>query len=256
MMCNELRWAVLAVGLISFGASARSSFAVPTVYFDRDDSTALMTSFPNSLAKFNQFTAALNSYGVDTIDNVLDHSPSDFPFQLVFRDNNGAGNITGPSGNVTGVISFNAPTYQIGSMALLEQEGAFQPTANTVFNFDQPINAFGLYVIQGGDAGNSNPTTFRFRNTVNNSSNDIMVQPLGPGWGENNVFFLGVIDENPFNQVEILETLEGPGVPAANSDGMLYDNIVAGTVPEPSSLALFIFGCAGALCRSARSRRC
>ena len=66
---------------------------------------------------------------------------------------------------------------------------------------------------------------------------------VGPGWGFNNVFFLGVHDTVPFNEVEIIETGDV-------ADGMLYDNIVAGFVPEPGSLVLMMLGGACALCRA------
>ena len=68
MMCNTLRLALLAVGLVSFSAWAQPGLGAPTVFFDRDDNTAFMTSFPNSQAKFNQFIATLNSFGVDDVD--------------------------------------------------------------------------------------------------------------------------------------------------------------------------------------------
>jgi hypothetical protein len=71
---------------------------------------------------------------------------------------------------------------------------------------------------------------------------------VGPGWGNNNVFFLGVTNTTPFNRVSILESGDA-------NDGMLYDNVVAGFVPEPSSLALVLIGGAGALLRKGRRRQ-
>ncbi len=237
MMCNSLRLAVLAVGLVSFSAEAQPGLAVPTVFFDRDDNTALMTSFPNSQAKFNEFTASLSSFGVDNIDTAAGFNPA-----LTF----GA---TGITANAQGTLAQAAPTFQIGAQALLELDAIGFPQVNTLFNFNTYIKSFGAFVIQGGDgANNNNPTTFRLRNTFANTFTDV-VQQVGPGWGENNVFFLGVTDTAPFNQVEILEA--GDAV-----DGMLYDNIIAGgAVPEPGSLVLMMLGGACALYRGIRFRR-
>jgi hypothetical protein len=134
----------------------------------------------------------------------------------------------------------------IGTQALLELDAAGAPQVDTVFTFNQYINAFGLYVIQGGDgANNNNPTTFRLKDTVANTFVDVPVQ-VGPGWGTDNAFFFGVTNTVSFNEVQILEATDA-------ADGMLYDNVVAGKVPEPASIMLMMFGGACALC--ARSRR-
>jgi hypothetical protein len=234
MMCNLVRLAVIAVSLVSFGAWARPGLGAPAVFFDRDDNTANMTSFPNSQAKFNQFTASLTAFGVDNIDSAVGINPT-----LVF----GA---TGITAATQGVLAQNAPGFQIGTQALLEGETAGFPQVNTMFSFNQYITAFGAFVIQGGDQGNNNPTTFRLRDTATNLFVDVPVQ-VGPGWGFQNIFFLGVNDTVPFNQVEIIETTDA-------ADGMLYDNIVAG-VPEPGSLALLMLGGACTVGRVARFRR-
>lgn len=237
MMCNALRLAVLAVGLVSFGAWARPSLAVPTVFFDRDDSTGFMSSYPNSLAKYNLFTSSLSTFAVDDVDTAVGVNPT-----LTFGG-------SGILAFTQGVLAQNAPGFQIGAQALLELDSAGFPQVNTMFTFNTYITSFGTYVIQGGDAANNNPTTFRLRDTATNAFVDVPVNPLGPGWGLDNAFFLGVTDTTPFNQVEILETTDF-------NDGMLLDNIVAGgAVPEPGSLVLLMLGGACALCRGARFRR-
>jgi hypothetical protein len=71
---------------------------------------------------------------------------------------------------------------------------------------------------------------------------------MGPGWGFDNAFFFGVHGTVPFDEVEIIETGD-------LSDGMLYDNIVAGFVPEPGSIALLMLGGVCALCRRGRCHR-
>jgi PEP-CTERM motif len=232
MMRNKLCLAVLAVGLISISVSARPGLAVPAVFFDRDDPTTFMTSFPNSQAKFNQFTAALGSFGVDNIDTAVGPNPI-----LVFGG-------TGITATTQGVLAQSAPGFQIGSQALLELDAVGAAQVHTLFTFNQYITAFGAYVIQGGDGTNNNPTTFRLRDTATNASVDVPVQ-VGPGWGADNAFFLGVIDSVPFNEVSIIESTDF-------SDGILYDNIVAGNIPEPGSLALLMLGGACALWPRAR----
>jgi hypothetical protein len=62
---------------------------------------------------------------------------------------------------------------------------------------------------------------------------------VGPGWGFDNVFFFGITDTNPFNQVTIIENNSAGG---DIFDGMLYDNIVIRAIPEPSSLAMMTLG--------------
>jgi hypothetical protein len=232
MMCNSWRFTLLAVGFVSFSAWVERGMAAPTVFFSRDDLTANVTSFPNSQAKFNRFTASLNSFGVDDIE---DSNPT-----LEF----GA---TGITAATQGVFPFNAVGFQIDDRALLEAETFGAPQVNTVFTFNQYITAFGAFVIQGGDLGNNNPTTFRLRDTATDLFVDVPVQ-VGPGWDLQNIFFLGVHDTVPFDEVEIIETVDA-------TDGMLYDNLVAGFVPEPGSFVLVMLGGACAVCRQRRLRR-
>ncbi|MGD9632792.1 MAG: PEP-CTERM sorting domain-containing protein [Pirellulales bacterium] len=236
MKCNSIRLALLALGIVSLCASARPSMAAPAVFFDRDDNTALMTSFPKSQAEFDKFTATLSSFGMNDVDTAVGFNPT-----LSFGS-------TGITATVQGVLAQAAPTFQIGAQALLEADVVGFPQVNTTFDFNTYIKSFGLFVIQGGDQANNNPITFRLKNTSTNSFTDVPVQ-VGPGWGDNNVFFLGVTDTAPFNQVEIIEA--GDFV-----DGMLYDNIVAGgAVPEPGSLLLVVLGGAGMLMRARGFRR-
>lgn len=235
MMCNSIRLTLLAVGLVSFSALAETGSAADPVSFRRDNSTFFMTSFPNSQQGFDRFTNSLGSFGIDNVDTAIGVNPT-----LSF----GAIGITATT---QGVLAQAAPGFQIGAQALLELEAVGLGQVNTMFTFNQYINAFGIFVIQGGDSGNSNPTTFRLRDTATNLFDDVTVQ-VGPEWGTSNVFFLGVHGATPFDEVEIIETGD-------LADGMLYDNIVAGFVPEPGSLGLLTLGAACALCRARRFRR-
>jgi hypothetical protein len=234
MKYSSLRLTLLALGLVSISAWAQQSFAAPAVYFGRDDSTTFMTSFPTSQATFNAFTGALTSFGVDTIDTAVGQNPT-----LTF----GA---TGITATANGTLAQVAPGFQIGAQALIELDAVGAPQVNTVFSFNKLINAFGAYVIQGGDGQNNNPTTFRLRNTNTNTFVDVPIQ-VGPNWGTDNAFFVGLIDAAPFNEVSLLETGDA-------ADGMLYDNVVAG-VPEPSTLVLLAVGGIAVLGRTISSRR-
>jgi hypothetical protein len=76
-----------------------------------------------------------------------------------------------------------------------------------------------------------------------------VVVPIGPNWGTNNVFFLGVTDTVPFDRVQIVETGDA-------TDGTLYDNVLAGfAIPEPGSVVLIVLGGACAVGRAIRFRR-
>jgi hypothetical protein len=228
---------LVATALPSLILAAPSAFSAgPYVFFGRDDSSTFGTSFPNSLAEFNHFTAHLTSFGVETADALVGVNPP-----LTF----GA---TGITAATQGVLAQNAPGFQIGAQALLELDAAAPGQVDTMFTFNQPITAFGLYVIQAGDSANNNPITFRLENTITPSIKDVLVQ-FGPGWGADNFAFVGLGDTDPFNKVTLIETGD-------LADGTLYDNPTAGLlVPEPSSLALLAIGAAAAMCAAMRRRR-
>lgn len=241
MKCSTYRLAAMAVGFVSFSVLAASSFSAPVVFFDRDDTTQFMTptKYPNSEAKFNQFTALISPGGLDPIDG---DTPGANPV-LTF----GGSGITAAS---QGVIANNNPGFEIGSQSLVETDAAVAnaPAVDTVFVFNQHITAFGTYVLQGGDGANSNPTNFRLTDTDTNYSVDVPIQ-MGPGWGFDNAFFVGIANAIPFNKVSILESTDA-------ADGMLYDNIVAGHfIPEPTALVLLTLGGALAAGGSSRNRR-
>lgn len=221
MKWTKFRSALWAAAIASIGAYAQPTLGAITTILDRDDPSVFMTSYPNSQAAFNTFTGSLPYYGVAAIDGV----PAGLNPTITFTGSS----ITATTQNV---LSQGAPGFQIGTQALLEYDAAGGPQGDTVFTFNEQINAFGLYLIQGGDgANNSNLIRFRLQNTVTNSSVDVPIQ-AGPNWGVDNVLFFGVTDTTSFNQVTIVESNDLP-------DGTLYDNIVAGRlVPEPSTLAL------------------
>src|SRR5262245_27496036 len=225
-----LRSACILLGFLF--ASAQSVVGAATVYFDRNNSTSGLTSYPTSQPMFTQFTASLSPYGVATVENATAGVPNP---PLTFHGST----ITAAT---QGVLPVQAAGFQIGTQALLELDAAGPGQFDTVLTFDQYITGFGLYVIQGGDSQNNNPTTFRLRDTATNAFVDVPIQ-IGPGWGGDNAFFLGIGNTFPFNQVTILESVD-------TNDGTLYDNIVAGNVvPEPPSGALLVIGLIACIAR-------
>lgn len=257
MKRNTMRLTALAVALLSLSALALSSVAAPIVYFDRDDS--VFGGFPNSQAKFNQFTSALYSFGVETVEGIdTVNPPFGFDPTLVF----GPTGITATTLSTTTAVQAPFPGFSIGSKMLVENDALSLfnpqapqlPQADTVFRLNQPVTAFGLYLLQAGDEGippsptnNNNLIIVRLTNTVAGTSVFVPVQ-FGPGWGFNNIAFLGLTDTAPFNQVSLLETTD-------LTDGMTYDNLVAGNVPEPASVALVVLSAVFGLCQGIRSRR-
>jgi hypothetical protein len=249
MLCQKSRLTSATVGLITCVALAAQSLAAPTVLRGHDNNMGSVEPHPNALAKFNEFVGSLASYGVDDLEDL---SPT-----LEF----GA---TGITATVSGATPFFNGGFGIGAASLIENDslplefGGSSDPVNTVFNFNQRITAFGLFVIQGGDMDavapiepnhNNNPTTFLLRDTVNNLEQSVVVQ-IGPDWGFYNVLFVGLKSPGfAFNQVQLLETGDF-------ADGMLYDNVVAGFVPEPTSLALLLMGGVFGLLPGRRLRRC
>ena len=257
MKCSPLRLAVLALGLVLLSALARPILADPVVYFGWDNNNGNIVPHPNSDAAFNQFLATLSSYGVEPVDAIDTSTPLipgvnvAFNPTLVFRTTpTGTGSPTGITATTDGVFATDGTPSQnlaIGTKSISETDTIFPPpTVNTSFHLSEPVTAFGLYVMQAGDAAN-NPITFQLSNTVTGTSTDVVVN-VGPSWGDHNIFFVGFGYAVPFNQVTLLEAVDG-------GDGMVYDNIVAGTfVPEPGSFALLSLGLA-CVCGARRTRR-
>ena len=215
MKCHCARLALVAIAIVSLSTWVRPSLGAPTVFFARD---AAIGAPVNSQAKFNHFTTGLASFGVNNIESAAGFNPT-----LTFGS-------TGITAATNGVLAQAAPGFVIGLQGLLELDAVGFGQIDTSFTFNQHITAFGVFVTQGGDGANNNPTTFRLTDTSASTFVDVPIQ-VGPGWNPTNVFFLGVADTVPFDKVTIIESVDF-------NDGMLYDNVVAGFVPEPSTFVL------------------
>ncbi len=258
MKCNTLRLAVLAVCLVSLSALARPSWADPVVTFGWDHTDGDISPRPNADAAFNQFLASLASYGIEPVDGIdtpIELFPGSgihaaFDPTLVFRTGPaGTGSPTGITATTSGMFATDGTPFQnfaIGTKSISETDGLdpSQPV-DSVFQLSEPVTAFGLYVMGGGDAL-LNTLTVQLSNTITSYSVDVPAINLGPASGDHNIFFLGVSNAIPFNKVTFLESND--------FDGMTYDNIVAGNIPEPGSFVLLSLGGACA-CLVRRTRR-
>lgn len=234
-----MRWDLYRVALVvaasaSLMALGRPASAAPRVFFGRD---ASVSSMPRSELAFHKFTNLLTSFGVDDVETDVGPNPTlDFGAVGILADTVGVMAQTDPGLGIA-----------IDSQSLLELDAVGAPQVNTTFAFRQYITAFGIHVIDGGDNANNNPTTFRLRDTATNVFTDITLQ-VGPGRPFGNVYFFGVMDTVPFDEVTVIESIDA-------NDGQLYDNIVAGFVPEPSTLALMSVAGAFVFRRASRMRR-
>jgi hypothetical protein len=209
-----------------------------------------ITPRPNADGAFTAFTHTLGPYGVETLENIDTLSGMipgvAFDPNLTFLDGNGTGSNTIVTGKATGVFvtpGTSAQNYAIGFQSMPETDANFPGQVNTVFTLDQPVTAFGLYVMQAGDATNHTQMTFQLSNSATNSTVDHYTFDVGPGFQSHNIFFLGLATASPFDQVTILEHALDVGGVDDLSDGMVYDNIVAGHyVPEPGSFVLLSLG--------------
>lgn len=258
MMCNTLRLALLAIGLVSFSAWAQPSLGAPTIFFGLDNNSGDIVPHPNSDAEFNRFLTYLVSYGVEPVDGIDTNTPLipgvnvAFDPTLVFRTNpNGTGSTTGITAQASGVFATDGTPFQnlaIGTKSISETDTIFPPpTVNTSFEFNQPVTAFGLYLMQAGDTV-QNTITFQLENTSTSATASVPVV-AGPNWGDRSIFFLGIGSDFPFNKVTLLESVDG-------ADGQVYDHFVAGRfIPEPGSFALLSLGGA-CICVLGRKRVC
>jgi hypothetical protein len=204
----------LALTALPAGAFAQVTF------FGSDSPRGSMT---NSTTARNAFHAALNSFGVDNIESHPSFSTSP---TLVF----GATGITATTPAAMLVADFTGQSFNYaasGVKALLEVEGL-----SDQFVLSAPVNGFGFFVAQSGDLTNVNTISLLLENTITLDSEVIPIGTFGPGRSDDNIFYFGVITNDQFNRITVVESFDG--------DGTLYDDVAVGfaAVPEPGSIAL------------------
>jgi hypothetical protein len=213
MQRNIVHLAALAVTLASATVLALPCLAAPVVYFGRDNNSGDIAPHPFSDSAFNQFLATLGSYGVEPVDGIDTSTPlipgvnAAINPTLVFRTTPaGTGSPTGITAQSDGIFATDGTPSQnlaIGTKSLAESDTIFPPpTVNTSFTFNQPITAFGLYVMQAGDVIH-NPITFQLSNSVTDATGQAVVD-VGPAWGDHNIFFVGIGYAPAFDKVTLV----------------------------------------------------
>jgi hypothetical protein len=228
--------APLAALAAAVALSATPALATVLTFFGADDPKGSLT---NSSQAEKNFQATLSVYGTETFEALAPFTPDP---ALAF----GATGITATS-DVDYVAPF-PPLAVSGSNLILDQgpKSANDPGLPDVFTFNQPITAFGSYFTQAGD-GPANTIILLLQNTLLGTSKTVTVGTLGPNAGFDNAVFFGVTDTDAFNRVSMIESYD--------FDGVLLDNVTAGQVPEPSTLALLVAGLGAlALVRARRGR--
>jgi hypothetical protein len=121
------------------------------------------------------------------------------------------------------------------------------PFGATQFNFSQPVQGIGAYIIQAGDGSNSTSFTISLQNgagpvrnykidtnaVTNGSSDGTGTAFVFQGRQFDNAFYFGIIDTTFFDKVTV--------TPTSTDDGYLFDNLSVGlitAIPEPSTYAL------------------
>lgn len=121
------------------------------------------------------------------------------------------------------------------------------PFAATQFNFSQPVQGIGAYIIQAGDGSNSTSFIISLQNgagpvrnykidtnaVTNGSSDGSGTAFVFQGRQFDNAFYFGIIDTTFFDKVTV--------TPTSTDDGYLFDNLSVGlitAIPEPSTYAL------------------
>jgi hypothetical protein len=193
------------------------------------------------------FLAALSAHGTETLDGFTAPPLGFTPTQALSFGATGITAVARFSGAFT-IPALPTPVSSPNMLVLQPPTGGNPPYANDMA-FSVPITAFGSYFVQAGDVL-ANTLTLRLENTLLGTSKDIVMGTVGPAANFNSVFFYGITDTDPFNKVTLL--------PSNGADGILLDNITAGTlVPEPSTMVLLAAAAVSAypLLRSRRRRR-
>lgn len=228
---------------VAFVALGSQSNAAVVEYFGQSPSKANLTV---ANAARGAFLSTLSTYGVDDLEDTTLGAPAPSlsfvgSFPLTATTNYAFAQSFGGAYSVSGTVFL----YDGGPMS----EGG--PGASDDFiQLASPVTAFGSYFTNGGSESTSNTVTLRLSNGTDPGTYRTVTRVLGPSAGDNNVFFWGVTDTNPFDRITLIESLD--------FDGILLDDLTVGNlapVPEPSSIALMVFGSAGLLWAARRRQQ-
>lgn len=221
-----------ALGLLVAGSLAGNAFSQVTTFVGSDNPRGTIT---NSFAANTAFLSSFALTGTDTMESYPVFAPTSlsFPGTSATAANNCPFVIDDT--NIGATFSISPNKLLVGNFAV--------PDAN-VFQLSRPVNGFGLFIVNAGDAAANQFTLQLFSSQTGITKNIPMrldgltsgaPDTFGPGRASDAVLFLGVRDTTPFDMVTI-STLAN-----STQDGLLFDNASIGFitgVPEPTTYAL------------------
>lgn len=221
----------LLFSLLILSAVQNAAFAQITTFLGDDNPRGALT---NSFAARNNFISSFALTGTENFDGYAPFSPPALSF----------GGATAAS--ATSNAFFVIDDSNIGSVFSVSHDKLLLGNYldNNVFNISRPINGFGLFFVNAGDAV-ANQFTLDLFSYQTGITKSIPVNltgngtgaptTFGPGRQADAVFYFGVRDTDPFDQVTIRSLFTD------GSDGVLYDDVSIGFisgVPEPTTYAL------------------
>lgn len=233
---KRFRITSVVVLLMGWGALSNQPASAVTLTFTDEDAFLKALAEPLSMESFEGITntdGGKDSTGVDSIsteDLTVTGIPSEYNAEF---------------GGVLGVPLFPDPEVPTDGRTYLQYDSATTPFEDPGpdysddrilrFDFNAPINSFGLNIIDHGDFGGS-PLLF------SNNAGDETVVTSGDGLLNNNKLFFGIINTSQtFDLVEFLHSTPGE---AYAVDEVYYGNSTP--VPAPSStLGLLALGIVG-----------
>lgn len=211
--------------MVTIAAALYSTTAVASqlTYYGFDNPRGALT---HSSAARNQFLATLSSYGIETFESVP-----------TFVANP---NLSFPGTDITATTQtsfvFAFPPYPVSGTRALTDKGPGKLDGDPfddVFQFSQPVTAFGSYFVNVGDAL-ENTVTLVLENSVLGTSKEIVLPTHAPpNIAVDSTFFFGVTDSDPFDRVILKESKD--------FDGIILDDMIVGyvrEVPEPGTITL------------------
>lgn len=242
-MRSSLFAASLGLFCLAAFAAAPAAFGAGTIYFAEDLNHAgdtVRVTPTNSLAKRDQFLAALTGAVTDTLETQTAGSAQ--PWTLAF------GRLTGTGPN-TVMVSLPSPTgtidgrFPFSGSIFFQQADEYEPVRySATLALTTAQRAFGFLVSDWGDAGPLDGTRPTVRVTYLDNTTETFVAPasiLGTDISGSAAFF-GLTTDQAFQSVEIIN---GTGSRTAGYDDFtVASQLVPVAAPEPGSMAFFLLG--------------